>query len=77
MSKLLIALLATLAGCAGSQPVQLVSGNERGAYVRWGAMPVGSGGQLQMADAHCQKFGRHAVYNREMPGMTSSYNCVE
>jgi hypothetical protein len=40
-------------------------------------MPVGSGGQLQMADAHCQKFGRHAVYNREMPGMTSSYNCVE
>lgn len=69
-----IALLAALlAGCVG-QPV-IVDSSENAVVVSRHNM-TGSAGMIQMAEAHCAKFGKRARFVGKRNDFADHYECL-
>lgn len=73
MRTILLAL--TLAGCASSGQPFIVDATPHQVSVSRANM-IGSAGQLQMAEAHCAKFGKHAEYVGGGDTFVSHYRCA-
>lgn len=73
MKTLMLALLLT--GCANGQP-HIVDATPHQVSVSRARM-IGSAGMLQMADAHCAQYGKHAEYIGGNDTFVSNYRCVK
>ncbi|GAB3190749.1 hypothetical protein [Hydrogenophaga aquatica] len=72
------ALALLVAGCAasGPRPPFIVEGTENAVSVNWAHSPRGTTGALEAAEAHCQKYNRHAQFVGKVTDLELAYNCV-
>lgn len=73
MKYLFVALILT--GCAAGKPF-IVDATPHQVSVSRADM-IGNAGQLQMAEAHCARFGKHAEYIGGGDTFVSHYRCVK
>lgn len=70
------AILLLLAGCAVTPP-RVYEGTAYSVSVdRSVATNGNAGGMLGLADAWCQKYGKHAQFAARLTDFQNSYNCV-
>lgn len=76
MPKLILTVLLVVAGCATQGP-KVVDGTESAVVVSWYESTQGTKGALSAAEAHCQKYDKHAQYVGKEDDFKIAYNCVK
>jgi hypothetical protein len=69
-----------LVGCSAIPTLErnyIVEGNAVSVVVGWDSSAAGANSTLATADAHCQKFDKHARFSASISPLKRTYDCVQ